>query len=61
MGVFGRDGRRAMDAHDDEYWVPEHVREWLRSLGFTLPLEDMVIWLMWLMWLDVAILNWTHR
>ncbi len=30
-----------MDAHDNEYWVPEHVREWLRSLGFSLPLEDM--------------------
>lgn len=25
----------------DEYWVPEHVREWLRSLGFSLLLEDM--------------------
>ena len=25
----------------DEYWVPEHVRAWLRSLGFSLPLEDM--------------------
>lgn len=25
----------------DEYWVPEHVREWLRGLGFSLPLEDM--------------------
>ena len=30
-----------MQGLDDEYWVPEHVREWLRSLGFTLPLEDM--------------------
>ena len=30
-----------MQRLDDEYWVPEHVREWLRSLGFSLPLEDM--------------------
>lgn len=26
---------------DDEYWVPEHVREWLKSLGFALPLGDI--------------------
>ena len=26
---------------DDEYWVPEHVREYLQSLGFVLPLEAM--------------------
>jgi hypothetical protein len=25
----------------DEYWVPEHVREYLRRLGFHLPLDDM--------------------
>lgn len=25
----------------DEYWVPEHVKEYLRKLGFVLPLEDM--------------------
>lgn len=30
-----------MDAHDNEYWVPEHMRAWLRGLGFSLPLEDM--------------------
>ncbi|WP_419004868.1 hypothetical protein [Collinsella stercoris] len=30
-----------MQGLDDEYWAPEHVREWLRSLGFSLPLEDM--------------------
>ena len=30
-----------MQGLDDEYWVPEHVREWLRGLGFSLPLEDM--------------------
>ena len=24
-----------------EYWVPEHVRDYLRALGFTLPLEAM--------------------
>ena len=26
---------------DDEYWVPEHVREYLRALGFVLPLKAM--------------------
>ena len=41
MGVFGRGGRCAVQGLDDEYWVPEHVRAWLRSLGFSLPLEDM--------------------
>ena len=30
-----------MQGSSDEYWVPEHVRAWLRSLGFALPLEDM--------------------
>ena len=25
----------------DEYWVPEHVKEYLRRLGFLLPIEDM--------------------
>ena len=29
----------------DEYWVPEHVREYLRSLGFVLPLDDMELWI----------------
>ena len=26
---------------EQEYWVPEHVRVYLRSLGFVLPLESM--------------------
>ena len=30
-----------MDGRDNEYWVPEHVRAYLRGLGFSLPLEDM--------------------
>ena len=31
-----------MDGLDErEYWVPEHVREHLRNLGFHLPLENM--------------------
>lgn len=30
-----------MGVNDDGRWVPEHVREWLRSLGFSLPLEAM--------------------
>lgn len=38
----GNRGRCAVRRLDDEHWVPEHVREWLRSLGFvSLPLEDM--------------------
>lgn len=28
-----------LDGHD--YWVPEHVRAYLRGLGYRLPLEDM--------------------
>lgn len=36
------DGGFAMaSVMDDEYWVPEHVREYLRALGFVLPLEAM--------------------
>ena len=26
---------------ETEYWVPEHVRAYLRGLGFVLPLEAM--------------------
>ena len=29
----------------DEYWVPEHVKDYLRKLGFVLPLDDMVPWI----------------
>ena len=29
----------------DEYWVPEHVKEYLRGLGFALPLDDMEPWI----------------
>lgn len=25
----------------DEYWVPEHVKDYLRKLGFALLLDDM--------------------
>ena len=25
----------------DEYWVPEHVKDYLRRMGFVLPLDDM--------------------
>ncbi len=28
-----------------EYWVPEHVKEYLRGLGFVLPLDDMEPWI----------------
>lgn len=30
-----------METGEVDYWVPEHVRGWLRGLGFSLPLEDM--------------------
>ena len=26
---------------ETQYWVPEHVREYLKGLGFVLPLEPM--------------------
>lgn len=29
----------------DEYWVPEHVKEYLRGLGFVIPLDDMELWI----------------
>lgn len=29
----------------DEYWVPEHVKEYFRGLGFVLPLDDMEPWI----------------
>lgn len=29
----------------DEYWVPEHVKEYLRRMGFLLPLDDMEPWI----------------
>ena len=34
-------GRCAVEGLDRDYWVPEHVRAFLRGLGFSLPLEDM--------------------
>lgn len=30
-----------MEGLDRDYWVPEHVRAWLRGLGPSQPLEDM--------------------
>ena len=37
----------------DEYWVPEHVKEYLRRLGFVLPLDDMEPWIRsWDDWMD---------
>ena len=30
-----------MDVNGENYWVPEHVRAYLRGLGYRLPLEDM--------------------
>lgn len=29
----------------DEYWVPEHVKDYLRKLGFVLSLDDMEPWI----------------
>ena len=29
----------------DEYWVPEHVKDYLRKLGFVLLLDDMEPWI----------------
>ena len=29
----------------DEYWVPEHVKDYLRKRGFALPLDDMEPWI----------------
>lgn len=29
----------------DEYWVPEHVKDYLRKAGFVLPLDDMAPWI----------------
>ena len=29
----------------DEYWIPEHVKDYLRKLGFVLPLDDMEPWI----------------
>lgn len=37
---MGRAGRAYISSWRS-YWVPEHVRAWLRGLGFLLPLEDM--------------------
>ena len=40
------DGGVGMDANGlDEYWVPEHVKDYLRKLGFVLPLDDMEPWI----------------
>ena len=38
---------------ETECWVPEHVREYLRSLGFVLPLEAMEGYIrMWHEWMQ---------
>ena len=29
----------------DKYWVPEYVKDYLRKLGFVLPLDDMEPWI----------------
>ena len=37
----------------DEYWVPEHVKDYLRKLGFVLPLDDMEPWILsWDDWMS---------
>ena len=30
-----------MERGSESYWVPEHVRAYLRAMGFRLPIEDM--------------------
>ena len=40
---------------ETEYWVPEHVREYLRGLGFHLPLESMEGFIReWHEWMQAA-------
>ena len=42
MEIYEADGGFRMGKIDEtEYWVPEHVREYLHNLGFYLPLEAM--------------------
>ena len=44
MGASGV-GVSGVGAGGAEYWVPEHVREYLGRLGFALPLDDMEPWI----------------
>ena len=38
-----------------DYWVPEHVREYLRSMGFQLPLEPMESYIRsWYEWMQAS-------
>ena len=40
---------------EQEYWVPEHVREYLRSLGFILPIEPMEGYIrFWHEWMEAS-------
>ena len=46
MPIHAIDGGVGMGANGlDEYWVPEHVKDYLRKLGFVLPLDDMEPWI----------------
>lgn len=39
----------------DEYWVPEHVKEYLRGLGFVLPIDGMEPWIQsWDDWMGLV-------
>ena len=39
----------------NEYWVPEHVKDYLRKIGFALPLDDMEPWIRsWNNWMSVC-------
>ena len=41
IGVAGAEEVLVAGIMEEEYWVPEHVRGYLRELGFVLPLEAM--------------------
>ena len=46
----------------DEYWVPEHVKDYLRKLGFVLPLDDMEPWIRsWDDWISARGEFYDHR
>ncbi len=45
-----------------DYWVPEHVREYLRAMGFQLPLEPMESHIRsWHEWMQACGIKWLIR
>lgn len=46
----------------EEYWVPEHVREHLRGLGFSLSLDAMEPWIRrWDAWMGARGVFYDYR